>query len=185
MDSLVGELEKLAIPLRVRQADGNRRESNRSETTTTPRTLTPYSAPVKPSEDEEQRRIEVTRRHKAIADELVRRYWLDQRLEPLDDDMLRLEVVSYDEHFTAAGIPTDRLRDVYLEACRTHGPYLLKVFDFVEAWRRIKAREEIQRAPPPCTFCGGTGRGKKYIPKQDVEVEVKCPYRRNRGTHLL
>jgi hypothetical protein len=138
--------------------------------------------------------------------EIVQRYIFDKHLDPLPDDELRATVKSYDHLFTAAEMPTDRLRAVYAEAMKLHGPFLLKVDDFLRAWDRIKPKEGdgtdlrvMSERGSDCAICAGTGTIKKYVPF-DVrnplaggeDVEVPCPYRcknalavRNGGLHKV
>jgi hypothetical protein len=121
---------------------------------------------------------------------IVQRYIFDKTLEPLDNDALIARVQSYDHLFTHAGIPTARLDDIYAEAMRTHGQYQLKVDDFLRAWERIKPGEgsgvdlrPINERGQECSFCGGVGRAKKFIPKdvyhpdEGEEIEIECPVR--------
>jgi hypothetical protein len=143
-------------------------------------------------------------RRETIMLEIVQRYIFDKHLDPLPDDELRATVKSYDHLFTAAEIPTDRLRDMYAEALRDHGQFLLKVDDFLRAWDRIKPKEgngtdlrAMGERGEDCGICGGSGTVKKYVPHNvrnplagGEDVEVVCPYKcrnalavRNVGLH--
>ena len=128
-----------------------------------------------------------TERRRAIMREILDRYTHDRQLEPHTDLELAALAESYDELFTRAGIPTDRLRDVYLEAMAHHGDYKLKVDDYLRAWQRLCARSEghaddVVRGAQ-CKACGGTGSMWKFKPydwrNPDLgqQVEVDCPYR--------
>lgn len=121
---------------------------------------------------------------------LILRYQAEKGLDSYSDDDLRSYVLSYDEHFTHAGIPTDRLKDVYLEAMRAHGQFLLKVDDYLRAWERIRPREgagadlrPMGRRGSNCPLCQGTGMAEIFIP-DDLKnplgpgrtIQKECPY---------
>jgi hypothetical protein len=137
--------------------------------------------------------------------EVVQRYIFDKHLDPLPDDELRATVKSYDHLFTAAVIPTDRVRDVYAEAMKAHGPFLLKVDDYLRAWERLQPKGDgvdlraMGERGGDCAICGGAGTVKKFVPLNvrnplagGEDVEVVCPYRcrnalavRNVGLHKV
>jgi hypothetical protein len=123
----------------------------------------------------------VVERRKVIAREIVERYRFDRQWEPLSDRMLKATVKSLDEHLTRARMPTERARDVYLEAYANHGDYQLTAEHYVAAWHRLRERETFQLmvtkpARQVCTWCEGKGELPKYIPKEDVEIMQECPY---------
>ena len=133
-------------------------------------------------------------RRAAIMMEVVQRYIFDKHLDPLPDDELRAVVKSYDHLFTAAGIPTHRLRDVYAAAMKTHGQYLLKVDDYLRAWERSRPQEgdgvdkSAMRERTDCKLCGGAGYIPVFVPfdannpAAGGEESVKvCPYRHDRA----
>lgn len=115
--------------------------------------------------------------------EMIQRYHAEKNLEPLGDDDLTSYVVSFDQHFTYAGIPTRRIGEVYLEAMAHHGPWLLKIDDYLRAWERIRPDEGRGADTRPmgergigCSICGGSGMAKVYLPSEGVEVVKECPY---------
>jgi len=126
--------------------------------------------------------------------QVVQQYIFDKKLDPLPDAVLRAEVASYDQKFTYAGIPTERIPEVYLEAMTHHGPYLLKVDDYLRAWDRIKPKEgdgvdvsivsgrSVKGPDGKCNRCQDTGTEKKWIPHNlanpymGEEVEFPCPF---------
>jgi hypothetical protein len=121
---------------------------------------------------------------------MILRYQAEKGLDSYSDDDLRSYVLSYDEHFTHAGIPTDRLKDVYLEAMRAHGTYLLKVDDYLRAWERIKPSEGRGADLRPmgargraCSICHGTGMTEIFVPNdpknpggEGETIQKECPY---------
>jgi hypothetical protein len=114
---------------------------------------------------------------------MLLRYYAEKDLPALSNDDLYSFVKSYDEHFTYKGIPTERIRDVYLEAMAQHGKYLLKVDDYLRAWDRIKPEERrgVDMRPmgergTECAICQGTGRTVVFIPSEDKDIEKECPY---------
>ena len=126
--------------------------------------------------------------------EVVQRYIFDKHLDPLPDDELRAVVKSYDHLFTAAGISTGRVRDVYAEAMKSHGRYLLRVDDYLRAWERIRPQEgdgvdlRVMGERHDCALCGGKGYVTVFVP-HDVknpsvggeESAKVCPYRHDRA----
>ncbi len=122
-------------------------------------------------------------RRAVIMLEVVQRYIFDKRLDPLADDVLLATVRSYDQLFTHAGIPTERIPEVYAEAMRQHGPYLLKVDDFLRAWATLRPREgqgadtrAMGARGVGCSICRGAGMTIVYDPKSDADIEKECPY---------
>jgi hypothetical protein len=118
------------------------------------------------------------------------RYRMEKKLPPFSDDALLDEVRWHDEHFMHAGVPTDRIKDVYLEAVAQHGQYPLNVDDYLRAWARLQPKEGGGADLRPmgergvgCAICGGTGMTTRFVP-HDVknpsaggdEYEVECPY---------
>jgi hypothetical protein len=194
---LMGSLKRVADEITRKLEDGSLAVTNGGSPNSVGRTLPLSSARPAPrfSTDawlaEESLTEAQFQRRSAIMIEVVQRYIFDKYLDPLPDDELRAIVKSYDHLFTAAGIPTDQLRDVYAEAMKTHGPYLLKVDDYLRAWGRIKPKmrdgvdlRAMGSRDPVCAICRGAGTVKKFIPN-DVfnplaggrDVEVQCPYR--------
>lgn len=97
---------------------------------------------------------------------MLDRYYVERGHEPLSDDMLAETARGYDEHFTRAGMPTERIKEVYLEAMQTHGNFKMDVLGYLGAWRRIREAEEghgsdIERGGK-CKSCGGTGEMIKF-----------------------
>jgi hypothetical protein len=130
--------------------------------------------------------------------EIVQRYRFERTIPPIEDaEKRRMELVatvnSFDEHLRRAGVPLDRLRDVYLEATRLHGEHLLKVHDFTAAWDRIKPKEGagadlrvMGARGSNCAICHGTGMTTRYVPDDcknplagGAEYEIECPYHCN------
>jgi hypothetical protein len=122
--------------------------------------------------------------------QVVQQYIFDKKLDPLPDDVLRATVKSYDRHFTHAGIPTERIPDIYLEAMRAHGQFLLKVDDYLRAWDRIRPQEGRGADLRPmgargsgCSICRGTGMTEIFVPYDPQNLAAggetipkECPY---------
>lgn len=161
--------------------------------TPTPSAALPHarrvSASTRTTLSEQQAEERLARRRAAKA--LILRYREEKKLEPLADDELRDEVSNYLQHFNFSRIPTERLPDVYFEAMREHGEFLLRVDDFLRAWRRLESRslagheQAAREGKPPrsrCKTCKGRGLFLRALPEPGVpveqwdEVEVECPY---------
>jgi hypothetical protein len=189
----MGDLKRVAEEITQRLAGGSLPVASGESRNSGDKTPTPSSAPPAPQRSTEEGLTRAQhRRCTAIMMEIVQRYIFDKQLDPLPDGELRAVVKSYDHLFTAAGIPTDRLRDVYAEAMMAHGQYLLKVDDYLRAWERLQPKKNgdgvdvrpMGERGPECAICGGSGTIKKFVPDNVFnplaggrEVEVPCPYR--------
>jgi hypothetical protein len=114
---------------------------------------------------------------------MLLRYRMERRMEAPGSDALSDDVRWHDELFTHNEIPTDRLKDVYLEAMSHHGQYPLKPNDYVDAWRRLQPKEGDGADLRPmgargsdCAICEGKGMTTIYDPKTDADIEKECPY---------
>jgi hypothetical protein len=149
---------------------------------------------------------EAQARRREVIKAMILRYRMEKKLPPFGDDALYDEVRWYDEHLTRARVPTERLKDVYLEAMSEHGQYPLNVDDYLRAWKRLQSSEQVGVDLRPmgergadCSICGGVGTVMKYKPYNvrnplagGEEVEVPCPYgcksalaARNAGLHKV
>lgn len=93
-----------------------------------------------------KRRVELSK----LVDRL---FAVDKNQGPPDDDLLTEMVASWDEHLTRAGVPTARLRDVYLEAVQLYdrkGPF--DIFVMLAGWQALQSRETVPRVPKPCPW---------------------------------
>jgi hypothetical protein len=170
-DEILRKLERGELPVRSETAPSSSDSRERSASSATLRRLTL-----------ERLTIPQARRREVIK-AMILRYRMERYLDPLSDDALYDEVRAYDEHFTYNRIPTERLKEVYLEAMAHHGQYALVVSDFLAAWARIKERElmgheQAARAKKPsrpnCSACRGTGKIKRAVPKPGVPMWVDC-----------
>jgi hypothetical protein len=189
----MGDLRALADTIMQGLADGSLPVTSDESQNSGGKTPTPFSAPPGPrfSTTEETLTAAQLQRRKVIMLEVVQRYIFDKHLDPLLDDELRAVVRSYDQLFTHAGVPTDRIRDVYAEAMAQHGQYLLRVDDYLRAWERVRPKEgdgadlrPMGERGSDCAICGGTGRVVTFVPFDfrnpaagGREVEKPCPYR--------
>lgn len=177
----IGDLRQVADAITRQLADGSlpaARETAPSvsgNARKSPSTLRPLSRAERLTPRQARRREAIKR--------MILRYQEEKSLDPLTDDDLFDTVRSYDEHFTHAGIPTARLKEVYLEAMAHHGQYLLRVDDYLRAWRRLRERElpghELDaRAGKPsrhdCRTCHGSGLVRRAVPKPGVPIWVDC-----------
>ena len=157
----MGDLKHVAADIMQKLANGRLPVSNNTQTNSTANEIGSDSLARPRPSTPERLTFAQARRLDAIADMLIR-YRLEKKLPPLPDRTLREDVGWYNEHFTRAGIPTDRLLDVYLEAMAEHGEHLLSVDDYLRAGRRINERghghaSDVVRGAG-CQACGGTGR---------------------------
>ncbi len=163
----MGDLRGVADEIMRKLADGQLPVTSGASTNSADKTPTPFSAPRgRQSSTNESLTAAQLHRRKLIMLEVVQRYIFDKHLDPLDDDELRAVVKSYDHLFTHAGIPTERIRDVYAEAMAHHGQYLLKVDDYLRAWQSIESAaqsraSDIERGAK-CKSCNGTGEMMKF-----------------------
>jgi hypothetical protein len=113
------------------------------------------------------------RRRRIYVLRMIERYRFDMKLEPLSEQMLKAEARSYDQQLTYAGVPTDRLHAVYLEAMASHpeGRFLNSI-DFVRAWLRLQdsaserfRTRSMRERGAACVICKGTGMAETFIPK--------------------
>ncbi|MGB8507096.1 MAG: hypothetical protein WCD76_01710 [Pyrinomonadaceae bacterium] len=189
----MGDLKNVADVIMRKLEDGSLPVTTEESQSFSGKTPIPFSGPraLRPSMDENLTEAQRNRRA-TIMLEVVQRYIFDKHLDPLPIDELRAVLKSYDHLFTAAGIPTDRIRDVYAEAMNTHGQYLLRVDDYLRAWDRLKPQEYAGVDVRPmsargneCALCGGTGMSIRYDSKTDTEFQSECPYHcRPIGTNL-
>jgi hypothetical protein len=177
---ILRKLETGELPVR------NKESENSAAKTPQPSSELPEPQPSTESLTEKQ-----LHRRAVIMMKVVQQYIFDKKLDTLPDKVLRATVASYDQLFTHAGIPTERIGEVYLEAMTHHGPYLLKVDDYLRAWERIRPKEYAGVDTRPmggrganCSICKGTGRTSVYLPKEDIEVEKECPYHCDFSTAL-
>lgn len=139
------------------------------------------------------------RRRRIYVLRLIERYRFDMKLEPLSEQMLKAEARSYDQQLTYAGVPTDRLHVVYLEAMASHPEdRFLNLTDFTRAWLRLqdsaserfRTRSMSERGAA-CVICNGTGMTETFIPNNYKKPEVggttvqkECPYHCKRASSL-
>lgn len=177
----MGDLRRVADTIMHRLADGSLPAATETAPSVSgnakksPSTLRQLSRPERLTPRQARRREAIKR--------MILRYQEEKSLDALTDDDLFDTVRSYDEHFTHAGIPTARLKEVYLEAMAHHGQYLLKVDDYLRAWRRLRERElpgseldarSHKPSRPDCHTCHGTGLVKRAVPKPGVPIWVDC-----------
>lgn len=192
----MGDLKAVADVIMQKLADGSLPTTNDSSTTSPPPTRLKSSRPVQSNTLQPERWTpRQAERKQAIMREIVQRYRFERKLPVIEDaEKRRMELIatvnSFDEHLTHAGVPTERLRDVYLEATRLHSERLLKVHDFTAAWERIRPREGagtdlrlMSERGADCAICGGSGMTTRFVPRDarnplagGDEYEVECPY---------
>lgn len=189
----MGDLHRAADEIRRRLEDGSLPVRNESEPICS-------QSPNKLDTTEPRRHSTVERltapqaHRREVIKSMLLRYRMERRMEAPSADALNDEVRWCDELFTFNGIPTDRLKDAYLEAMSRHGSYPLKPSDYVEAWRRLQPKEgdgvdlRVMGERPDCALCEGTGHITVFVP-HDVknpagggEESMKvCPYRHERS----
>ncbi|MDQ1591719.1 MAG: hypothetical protein QOG71_2346 [Pyrinomonadaceae bacterium] len=188
----MGDHKGVADEIRRQQADVQLPVEGEELRNSNDKTQKRFSAPPARRPPTDERLTDAQwRRRATILLEVVQRYIFDKHLDPLEDDELLAVVKSYDQLFTHAGIPTERIRDVYSEAMAQHGKYLLKVDDYLRAWKCIRPQEgagfdlrPMGERGSDCALCGGLGTFKKFIPNNvrdplagGQEAEFACPYR--------
>jgi hypothetical protein len=139
------------------------------------------------------------RRRRIYILRLIERYRFDMKLEPLGERMLKAEARSYDQQLTYAGVPTDRLHAVYLEAMASHPESrFLNLTDFTRAWLRLQdsaserfRTRSMRERGAACVICNGTGMTETFIPKNynkpeagGTTVQKECPYHCKRASSL-
>jgi hypothetical protein len=181
----MGDLRAVADSIVQKLADGSLPVSNSTETSTSAK-VEMSASPARPRPSTVERLTPARARRRELIKQMLLRYRMEKKLPPFSDDMLFDEVRWHDEHFTHADIPTDRLKDVYLEAMAGHGQYPLNVDDYLRAWQRVSERayghaSDVVRGAG-CQACGGTGRMWKFSPfdwrnpELGKQVEVDCIY---------
>jgi hypothetical protein len=188
----MGDLRRVAETITQKLANGQLRVRSNDEPTCSPSpTSSDTTTRPRPSITERLTGPQAHRREAIKA--MLLRYRMERRMEAPSADALRDEVRWCDELFTHAGIPTERLKDVYLEAMSCHGPYPLKPNDYVDAWRRLRPKEgdgadlRAMGERDDCALCGGTGYITVFVPFDaknptagGEESAKVCPYRHER-----
>lgn len=201
----MGDLKHVANEIRRKLADGSL--PARSETATNSSASSRQSdSPPRPRPLTVERLTPAQARRREVIKAMLLRYRMERNLNPLSDDGRYDAVRWHDEHFTYAGIPTERIKDVYLEAVAQHGQYPLNITDFTAAWKRLQPTEGdgvdlrvMGERGSDCAICRGAGTFKKFVPDNvrnplagGREVEYVCPYRcqsaltvRGEGLHVV
>jgi hypothetical protein len=186
----MGDLRNVAGEIMRRLEGGSLPVSTGTETSTSDR-YAKSDPPARTRPSTVERLTEAQARRREVIKAMILRYRMEKKLPPFRDDALYDEVRWHDEHFTRAGIPTERIKDVYLEAVAQHGRYPLNVDDYLRAWARLQPKENdgvdlraMGERGADCAICAGTGTIKKFVPDNVFyplaggrEVEVPCPYR--------
>ena len=101
---------------------------------------------------------------------------LDLRIQPLDVKLLTKTAYSWNLHFDRAGIPTNRLFDVYLESMANKDPNsMFAPTIMIQTWRKMQLDEaekaRTNESNDTCPLCKNTGK------VMDFDKEIPCPYK--------
>lgn len=112
----------------------------------------------------------------AIIEKILEHLHLDLRIQPLDAKLLTKTASSWNLHYDRAGIPTNRLFDVYLEAMANKDENsMFAPTVMVQTWRKMQLNEtekaRSNASNDVCPLCKNTGK------VMDFDKEVSCPYK--------